>query len=489
MLLTRMKAVTALIASLVLLSPVAHAHGISEEARRRMLEGGDLQYLILGAEHMITGYDHLLFLFGVMFFLTSFSSILRFVTAFTIGHTITLISATYLGITANYFFIDAIIALTVIYKGFENLDGFPKVFGTKSPNLLFMVVLFGLIHGFGLSTRLQQLPIREDSGLLMHILSFNVGVEFGQIAALIVMWIALNLLRRTRHFGSASVFINAGLIFAGFALFLMQTHGLFHTTMREDYPISRDDHIHAHLEMGSMGQTTAPAASPSPTTDSAKPAVSEQTSDEAHGHSHAADGSHFMPGEVEPAMTVGATPTSPEYIQLANNVEIIESVQEAMNSGSATFTHEGYFGPLLFGEELRAYTLRLEPGMFLSEHPHPTESIVYTLSGRYVLSSEGKRKVMEAGSIFHFGSNMPTGWEAPFAEGAEILIFKKKREGDHYDSFVAGIKDMAAGLDVQLKDGEPFYYSQLPADHPAIQFARSKNPDFNAVLETSGPTK
>ena len=174
MLLTRMKAVTALIASLVLLSPVAHAHGISEEARRRMLEGGDLQYLILGAEHMITGYDHLLFLFGVMFFLTSFSSILRFVTAFTIGHTITLISATYLGITANYFLIDAIIALTVIYKGFENLDGFPKVFGTKSPNLLFMVVLFGLIHGFGLSTRLQQLPIREDSGLLMHILSSAV---------------------------------------------------------------------------------------------------------------------------------------------------------------------------------------------------------------------------------------------------------------------------------------------------------------------------
>ena len=214
-----------------------------------------------------------------------------------------------------------------------------------------------------------------------------------------------------------------------------------------------------------------------------------QTSDEAHGHSHAADGSHFMPGEVKPAMTVGATPTSPEYIQLANNVEIIESVQEAMNSGSATFTHEGYFGPLLFGEELRAYTLRLEPGMFLSEHPHPTESIVYTLSGRYVLSSEGKRKVMEAGSIFHFGSNMPTGWEAPFAEGAEILIFKKKREGDDYDSFVAGIKDMAAGLDEQLKDGEPFYYSQLPADHPAIQFARSKNPDFSAVLEASGPTK
>ncbi|WP_291076108.1 HupE/UreJ family protein [Hyphomonas sp.] len=484
MLLKRSRAVLAILAGALLMTPIAHAHGISEEARRRMLEGGDLQYLILGAEHMITGYDHLLFLFGVMFFLTSFSSILRFVTAFTIGHTITLITATYLGITANYFFIDAIIALTVIYKGFENLDGFPKVFGAKSPNLLLMVLVFGLIHGFGLSTRLQQLPIREDSGLLMHILSFNVGVEFGQIAALAVMWLVLNVLRRNRHFGSASKFVNAGLMFAGFGLFLMQTHGLFHTTMREDYPISRDDHIHAHLEMGSMGQPAA--ANPA---DAPEPKGSAQTSDEAHGHSHAPDGSHYMPGDVKPAMTVAATPNSPEYVQLANNVEIIESVDEAMNSGSATFTHEGYFGPLLFGEELRAYSLRLEPGMFLSEHPHPTESIIYTLGGRWVLCSEGKRKVMEAGSLFHFGSNMPTGWEAPFAEGAEILIFKKKRDGDNYESFVEGIGEMAATLDEQMKDGEPFYYHQLESDHPAIQFAKSKNPDFGSVLEASKARK
>ncbi|WP_291076110.1 cupin domain-containing protein [Hyphomonas sp.] len=214
-----------------------------------------------------------------------------------------------------------------------------------------------------------------------------------------------------------------------------------------------------------------------------------QTSDEAHGHSHAPDGSHYMPGDVKPAMTVAATPNSPEYVQLANNVEIIESVDEAMNSGSATFTHEGYFGPLLFGEELRAYSLRLEPGMFLSEHPHPTESIIYTLGGRWVLCSEGKRKVMEAGSLFHFGSNMPTGWEAPFAEGAEILIFKKKRDGDNYESFVEGIGEMAATLDEQMKDGEPFYYHQLESDHPAIQFAKSKNPDFGSVLEASKAQK
>ena len=489
MLLSRMKVGLALLGGAILLSPGAFAHGISEEARRRMIEGGDLQYLILGAEHMITGYDHLLFLFGVMFFLTSFSSILRFVTAFTIGHTITLITATYLGITVNYYVIDAIIALTVIYKGFENLNGFPKLFGTKSPNLLMMVLVFGLIHGFGLSTRLQQLPIREDSGLLMHILSFNVGVEFGQIAALVVMWLALNLLRRTRHFNAASGFINAGLMGIGFVLFLMQMHGVFHTTMREDYPISRDDHIHAHLEMGSMEHkpaATAPASSSPAASEAAKPA---QEDADSHGHSHAPDGSHYIPGDVKPAMTIAATPNSPEYIQLANNVEIIESVEEAMNGGSATFTHEGYFGPLLFGEELRAYTLRLEPGMFLSEHPHPTESIIYTLSGSWVLCSEGKRKVMEAGSIFHFGSDMPTGWEAPFAGGADILIFKKKRDGDNYEAFVSGIGEMAATLDAQMADGEPFYYHQLSGDHPAIQFARSKNPDFEAVLAASKPAE
>ena len=217
------------------------------------------------------------------------------------------------------------------------------------------------------------------------------------------------------------------------------------------------------------------------------PAGQAQSSDDDHGHSHAADGSHAAHEDAKPAEVIEATSTSPEYIQLANNVEIIEDVQEAMDGDSATFTHEGYFGPLLFGEELRAYTLRLEPGMFLSEHPHPTESIIYTMSGSWVLCSEGKRKVMEAGSIFHFGSDMPTGWEAPFAEGADILIFKKKREGDTYDAFVKGISEMAQSLDAQMEEGEPFYYYQLSDDHPAIEFAKSKNPDFDEVLEASRP--
>ena len=186
-----------------------------------------------------------------------------------------------------------------------------------------------------------------------------------------------------------------------------------------------------------------------------------------------------------PAAVVAATPVSPEYLQLATNVEIIEDVSAVAASECSQFTHEGYFAPLLFGEELRAFCLKLEPGMFLAEHPHPKESIVYTIAGRWVLCSEGKRKVMPAGSIFHFGSDMPTGWEAPFADGALLLICKKIRENDTYESYAQGTESMARDIDEQLESGEAFYYHQLPTDHPAIQFAREHNPDFDDVLANS----
>ena len=142
------------------LAPVlALAHGISDADKQRMLEGSYLQYVGLGATHMLTGYNHLLFLFGVVFFLTTFKDIARFVTAFTLGHCVTLIAATFLLITWNYFLVDALIALSVIYKGFDNNGGFQKHLGIKSPNLLAVVFGFGLLHGFGLSTRLQQLGV------------------------------------------------------------------------------------------------------------------------------------------------------------------------------------------------------------------------------------------------------------------------------------------------------------------------------------------
>lgn len=262
-------------------SGAVFAHGISEEARQRMIDGGNLEYLRLGAEHMITGYDHLLFLFGVMFFLTRLGDIIRFVTAFTIGHTITLIFATYLKITADYYLVDAFIALTVAYKGFENLDGFRKCLNTASPSLLAMVFAFGLVHGFGLSTRLQQLPVAEGGGILMHILSFNLGVELGQIAALLVMWAVLRIWRQRLHFTVFSKVANAGLIFAGGLLLFMQLHGFSHTAYADDFPISRDDHAHAHLEASNQPQAAG--------VDSGSTEVA------AHAHSHNPDGSHVLP--------------------------------------------------------------------------------------------------------------------------------------------------------------------------------------------------
>ena len=189
-----------LAAAAALTAPLlALAHGISDADRQRMLDGGLLQYIGLGASHMLTGYDHLLFLFGVVFFLTTFKDIAKFVTAFTVGHCITLIFATFYQITWNYYLVDAIIAVSVIYKGFDNNGGFQKYFDIKSPNLLAAVFGFGLLHGFGLSTRLQQLPLGDDkTGILLRILSFNVGVELGQIAALSAMVAVLALWRRSR---------------------------------------------------------------------------------------------------------------------------------------------------------------------------------------------------------------------------------------------------------------------------------------------------
>jgi quercetin dioxygenase-like cupin family protein len=220
-----------------------------------------------------------------------------------------------------------------------------------------------------------------------------------------------------------------------------------------------------------------------------KPSGDTTIDDGGHGHLHE-DGSthsHEAPaGQVDidtlEKQVIPATSVSPEFIQLATNVEIIPNIGDAVES-VGVLTHEGVFGPLLFAEETRAFFIELKPGMFLSEHPHPTESIVYTVSGKWVLCSEGKRQVMEAGSLFHFGSNIPTGWEAPFAEGAFLLVVKTKKEGDTFEPYLKGLKDMATKLDVERKAGAQFYFNELEANHEAIKFARSVNPDFDEVLK------
>ena len=197
---------------------------------------------------MLTGYDHLLFVFGVIFFLTGFKDIVRYITAFTVGHSITLVCATVLKISANYFLVDAVIALSVVYKGFDNIDGFRRFLGRNPPKLIFVIFGFGLIHGFGLATRLQQLPLGE-SGLIGRILSFNVGVEIGQILALTLMIAVISGWRRTRSFSEFSKVSNNGLIFAGLLLFLMQMHGFIHMVEADHFPISDDNHRHLHEDM------------------------------------------------------------------------------------------------------------------------------------------------------------------------------------------------------------------------------------------------
>ncbi len=230
------------------LTLAASAHGISDADKQGILEGGNLEYIKLGATHMLTGYDHLLFLFGVIFFLTSFKDIGKFITAFTLGHCITLVFATLLHIKANFYLIDAVIALTVCYKAFDNLDGFRKYIAIQSPNLLAAVFLFGLIHGFGLSTRLQELPLGQE-GLVLRILSFNVGVEVGQILALAGMWLFLSQWRKSTSFLKLSKVANIVLMAAGLLLLLMQLHGYQHTRFTHDFPLNKDEHFEVHQAM------------------------------------------------------------------------------------------------------------------------------------------------------------------------------------------------------------------------------------------------
>ena len=236
---------------LLLFSEFVFAHGVSKSTVDAMADASLLDYLWFGAEHMVTGYDHILFLIGVLFFLTNYLDIFKFITAFTIAHCITLIFATFFGITANSYLIDAVIAFSVIYKGFENLDGFKKWFSINAPNLIVMVFIFGLIHGLGLSTRLQQLPLGEE-GILLRILSFNLGVELGQVVALCLIIALLFRWRNKQLFLQISTISNNGLIWAGAFLFLMQMHGYSHTTGPDEFGFPKDSHLHAHEEIESQ---------------------------------------------------------------------------------------------------------------------------------------------------------------------------------------------------------------------------------------------
>src|SRR6478672_10672104 len=178
--------VIALSLGLVLLMGTSgEAHGVSG-SDALFLQGisgaaiGPLMYL--GAKHMVTGFDHLAFLVGVIFFLYRLKDIVLYVSLFTIGHSVTLLLGVLGGVRANPYIIDAIIGFSVVYKAFDNMDGFRRFFGVQ-PDTRAAVLIFGLFHGFGLATKLQDFQLSAE-GLAANIVSFNVGVEIGQVLAL-----------------------------------------------------------------------------------------------------------------------------------------------------------------------------------------------------------------------------------------------------------------------------------------------------------------
>ncbi len=203
-----------------LAAPVAQAwaHDISA-ANRAAIEAMEgprpLVFLYLGAKHMVTGIDHVLFLIGVMFYLRRMRDVVLYASMFTIGHSLTLMGGVLMGTGANPFIVDAIIGLSVIYKGFENIGGF-RAMGLN-PNPRIAVLVFGLFHGLGLATKLLDLAVSKD-GLLTNLVSFNLGVELGQLVVLAFVVVFLSLWRRTGSFGKGAYFANIALMAAGLIL-------------------------------------------------------------------------------------------------------------------------------------------------------------------------------------------------------------------------------------------------------------------------------
>jgi len=207
---------------------VLSAHGVSgkDAVYLQGLQGRAIVPLMyLGAKHMVTGYDHLLFLVGVIFFLYRLKDVVQYVTLFTIGHSVTLLAGVLGGIRANPFIIDAIIGFSVVYKAFENMDGFKRVFGVQ-PNTRVAVLVFGLFHGFGLATKLQEFAL-SPNGLVGNIVSFNVGVEIGQGLALVAILIGLTYWRSRGGFLQHAFATNALVMACGFLLVGYQLSGYF----------------------------------------------------------------------------------------------------------------------------------------------------------------------------------------------------------------------------------------------------------------------
>jgi hypothetical protein len=209
-------------------SAVAHAHGVADGDKGYILEISDqhlLPFIYLGAKHMVTGYDHLLFLAGVIFFLYRLKDIAVYVSLFAIGHSVTMLYGVYAGVNINAYLIDAIIGLSVVYKALDNLGAYQRWFGIQ-PNTKIATVAFGLFHGFGLAAKIQEYDIARE-GLLPNLLAFNIGVEIGQLLALAAILIVMGFWRRTPAFLKYAYTANVAIMCAGFMLIGYQLTGLF----------------------------------------------------------------------------------------------------------------------------------------------------------------------------------------------------------------------------------------------------------------------
>ena len=214
------------LALLAAVAGIAEAHGVSRKDASfvESIQGAAVgPFLYLGAKHMVTGYDHLLFLVGVIFFLYRLKDVFLYVSLFTIGHSITLLGGVLGGVHANPYLIDAVIGLSVVYKGFENLGGFTYFLG-RQPDTRAAVLIFGLFHGFGLATKLQELALTRE-GLVANIVSFNIGVEIGQALALTFVLIGLTWWRTRSGYLRHAFLTNALLMTGGFLLVGYQLSG------------------------------------------------------------------------------------------------------------------------------------------------------------------------------------------------------------------------------------------------------------------------
>ncbi len=195
------------------------AHGVAEDDKLFIEQAAGMQlipFIYLGAKHMVTGYDHLLFLFGVIFFLYRMREIAAYVTLFAVGHSVTLLYGVLSGTHVNPYIVDAIIGLSVVYKALDNMGAFKRMLGFQ-PNTKAAVLIFGFFHGFGLATKLQEFTLSQE-GLVPNILAFNVGVELGQLLALTAILIVISFWRRSGAFWRQAFAANALLMAAGFVL-------------------------------------------------------------------------------------------------------------------------------------------------------------------------------------------------------------------------------------------------------------------------------